>query len=109
MTSRAIAGDDTGVSAYGLFHSGNIVASATGFFKPAIALLDMLTTPAGGARPSRWPWLGWCDLSASFWFRSVNPLVGEPPTGKPDAGDPPVRFGGRGDGQPLLPIPIYKT
>jgi hypothetical protein len=27
---------------------------------------------------------------------SVNPLRGEPPTGEPDAAEPPVRFGGRG-------------
>ena len=26
-----------------------------------------------------------------------------PPTGKPDAGEPPVRFGGRGGGHPLSP------
>src|SRR2546428_10935005 len=34
----------------------------------------------------------------------TNPL-----TGKPDAGDPPVRFGGRGSGKPLsLPLsPFY--
>src|SRR5215470_1385449 len=85
---------------------GTLAASGTGL-KPAMDLLDMLTTAAGGARSWRWPWLGQCDLSASFWCRSVNPLRGEPPTGKPDAGNPPVRFGGRGDGQPLLPIPIY--
>lgn len=31
-----------------------------------------------------------------------------PPTGEPDAGDPPVRFGGRGDVVPshVLPTPI---
>jgi hypothetical protein len=32
----------------------------------------------------------------------------DPPTGEPDAGDPPVRFGGRGRHQPL-PTPIGKT
>ena len=46
MTSRAIAGDDTGVSAYGLIQPGTIAASGTGL-KPAIDFLDMLTTPAG--------------------------------------------------------------
>ncbi|MGA2959928.1 MAG: hypothetical protein ABSF48_29955, partial [Thermodesulfobacteriota bacterium] len=31
----------------------------------------------------------------------------KPPTGEPDAGDPPVRFGGRGDrNQSALPTPI---
>ena len=36
----------------------------------------------------------------------VLPLDGEPPTGEPDAGDPPVRFGGgrsRGPNRLLLP------
>lgn len=27
----------------------------------------------------------------------VSPYDGDPPTGEPDAGDPPVRFGGRED------------
>jgi hypothetical protein len=37
----------------------------------------------------------------------VNPLRGEPSTGKPCAGDPPARFGGRGDRtQSVLPTPI---
>ena len=30
----------------------------------------------------------------------------DPLTGKPDAGKPPVRFGGRGRGQPPVPTPI---
>src|SRR6267378_3132677 len=29
-----------------------------------------------------------------------------PPTGKPDAGNPLVRFGGRGGAQPSIPTPI---
>ena len=33
----------------------------------------------------------------------VNPLGGEPPTGEPDAGDPPVRFGGRGNSRSPYP------
>lgn len=33
--------------------------------------------------------------------RNANPLTGEP-----DAGDPPVRFGGRGKVQTLVPTPI---
>ena len=37
----------------------------------------------------------------------VNPCRGKPPIGEPDAGDPPVRFGGRGTGtQSCLPTPI---
>src|SRR2546425_9290812 len=33
----------------------------------------------------------------------VNPELGEPPTGKLDAGDPPVRFGGRGSSRSPYP------
>jgi hypothetical protein len=37
----------------------------------------------------------------------VSPLGGKPPTGEPDAGNPPVRFGGRGGAtQCLVPTPI---
>src|SRR4029077_20661739 len=40
-------------------------------------------------------------------FVTSNPHRGEPLTGKPDAGNPPVRFGGRGDRtQSVLPTPI---
>ena len=35
--------------------------------------------------------------------KTTNPLTGEP-----DAGDPPVRFGGRGKAQTLVPTPIAK-
>src|SRR5271170_3685963 len=43
--------------------------------------------------------------------REVNPvpdgaLTGKPPTGKPDAGDPPVRFGGRGS-LSRLSLPLF--
>ena len=31
---------------------------------------------------------------------------GNLPTGKPDAGNPPVRFGGRGDVKSVIPTPI---
>ena len=34
---------------------------------------------------------------------TTNPLTGEP-----DAGDPPVRFGGRGKVQTLVPTPIFR-
>jgi len=33
-------------------------------------------------------------------------LVEKPLTGEPDAGDPPVRFGGRGDVQTAIPTSI---
>src|SRR5438477_9742364 len=35
-------------------------------------------------------------------------LAETPLTGKPDAGNPPVRFGGRGSGNAALPTPIYR-
>ncbi|MEW6377298.1 MAG: hypothetical protein AB1502_16095, partial [Thermodesulfobacteriota bacterium] len=38
-----------------------------------------------------------------------NPREVIPPTGEPDAGDPHVRFGGRGDAnQCIIPTPIEK-
>src|SRR5208282_6527785 len=38
---------------------------------------------------------------------TFNPLVGKLSTGKPDAGNPPVRFGGRGGrNQSAVPTPI---
>src|SRR5437870_13281045 len=36
-------------------------------------------------------------------------LAETPLTGKPDAGNPPVRFGGRGSGNAALPTPIPQT
>src|SRR5260221_10597734 len=39
-----------------------------------------------------------------------NRSLTNPLTGEPDAGDPPVRFGGRGSGQPLsLPLSLYTS
>jgi hypothetical protein len=35
-----------------------------------------------------------------------EPISWSPLTGEPDAGDPPVRFGGREGGQSVLPTPI---
>ena len=35
-----------------------------------------------------------------------NRITTNPLTGEPDAGDPPVRFGGRGKVQSLVPTPI---
>ena len=35
----------------------------------------------------------------------IDPIEAQPPTGEPDAGDPQVRFGGRGSPQ-ALPTPI---
>ena len=38
-----------------------------------------------------------------------SPLGGKAPTGEPDAGDPPVRLGGRGEANQVLPTPINKA
>src|SRR5437016_10341695 len=43
------------------------------------------------------------------WNTALVPMVSlaeTPLTGKPDAGNPPVRFGGRGSGNAALPTPI---
>ncbi len=55
-------------------------------------------TPAGRAEKEREGNLGRAGAGSGPLTipRRVGPLEGEPPTGKPDAGDPPVRFGGRG-------------
>jgi hypothetical protein len=37
---------------------------------------------------------------------AVNRKTTNPLTGEPDAGDPPVRFGGRGEVKSLIPTPI---
>ena len=39
--------------------------------------------------------------------KSVNPYQGEPLTGEPDAGKPPVRFGGRGNRPTGSPYPYH--
>src|SRR5258705_13622998 len=44
----------------------------------------------------------WCsskcmECSLCFLCTRISPYRGEPLTGEPDAGDPPVRFGGRGN------------
>src|ERR1035441_3857956 len=40
---------------------------------------------------------------------AYNRSITKPLTGEPDAGDPPVRFGGRGKVQSLVPTPIRNT
>src|ERR1700675_2213049 len=47
-----------------------------------------------------------CSLLHMRLRRCVNPLGGELPTGEPDAGDPPVRFGGRGSETNRLSLPL---
>jgi hypothetical protein len=42
------------------------------------------------------------DEAKSRSLSTENPL-----TGKPDAGNPPVRFGGRGEVETLIPTPIF--
>ena len=41
--------------------------------------------------------------------KSRSPSTEHPPTGKPDAGDPPVRFGGRGGAHRAIPTPICRA
>src|SRR5215469_9883589 len=86
---------------------GTLAARGTGL-KPAMDLLDILMTAAGVQGDCGG--LGWASAISPHRSGSDRSILfrGEPPTGKPEAGNPPVRFGGRGDGQPLLPIPIYK-
>src|ERR1019366_2739087 len=40
---------------------------------------------------------------------AYNRSITKPLTGEPDAGDPPVRFGGRGKVQSLVPTPIHQA
>src|ERR1035438_18643 len=40
---------------------------------------------------------------------AYNRSITKPLTGEPDAGDPPVRFGGRGKVQSLVPTPIAQA
>src|SRR5205823_6602393 len=52
---------------------------------------------------TRWGCLIWKPPTRA----TVNPCRGELPTGEPDAGEPPVRFGGgRSRNQSALPTPI---
>src|SRR5512141_97573 len=45
--------------------------------------------------------------SSQTWRRVPEPVHQQPRTGKPDAGEPPVRFGWRATGQPVLyPLPF---
>jgi hypothetical protein len=68
-----------------------------------------------------WTWLGQCSMATGFLCQAGAALLGRssclgtsilsevrPPTGEPDAGEPPVRFGGRGDRDHMvLPTPIF--
>src|SRR5271167_2639310 len=72
-----------------------------------MALLAMLTAPLGvqGSVAT----LAETDTASPRRPRSDRSILLEarPPTGEPDAGDPPVRFGGRGDrDHSVLPTPI---
>jgi hypothetical protein len=83
-----------------------MLARLTGLI-PKMALLVMLTTPAGvqGSVAT----LAETDTASPRRPRLDRSILFEvrPPTGEPDAGDPPVRFGGRGDrDHSVLPTPI---
>jgi len=81
--------------------AGTAVASVTGF-DPLLTFLGMLTTPSGV--PGRCACSGWVRTISPRRSASDRSTLSEvrPPTGEPDAGDPPVRFGGGGAG-PLGP------
>jgi hypothetical protein len=107
MTSREIAGDDTGVSAHGLFHPEpswpaqlalNRPSTYSTCWRPRLGCKAIVVALAAGAVSPR----------RSGSDRSIL-LEGKPPTGEPDAGDPPVRFGGRGDRDHSVPPPLYYT
>jgi hypothetical protein len=62
---------------------------------------------------ARWPWVEyavWTERMLTRLEQSEPKLCiashQRPPTGKPDAGNPPVRFGGRGGVQTSIPTPI---
>src|ERR1035441_8960220 len=51
-----------------------------------------------------------CTACKRPMFATFNPLRGKLSTGKPDAGNPPVWFGGRGGrNQSVVPTPINTT
>src|SRR5690606_20499970 len=47
-----------------------------------------------------------CSALGQHMPKLPSPLRGNPSTGEPCAGDPPARFGGRGDANHVLPTPI---
>jgi hypothetical protein len=76
--------------------AGTAVVTVTGF-EPLLTFPGLLTTPFGV--PGRCVCPGWVSAISprrADLDRSTLSEVG-PPTGEPDAGDPPVRFGGRGE------------
>ena len=103
----AIDGDDTGVSACGL-NARNPRGQRD--WLRTVPLTHMLTTPLR-VQGSCASLAGLeCDLSdvAPVSDRSILCEV-RPPTGEPDAGDPPVRFGGRGIRiQSIPPTPVVQ-
>ena len=50
----------------------------------------------------------WVDLLSLNLGASAPTSKVRPPTGEPDAGNPPVRFGGRGEVLSLVPTPIQQ-
>ena len=57
----------------------------------------------GNANVAQAVWLGWSSQASAT--SGLAHFVG-PATGKPDARNGPVRFGGRGEAQSLVPTPI---
>ena len=87
--------------------------------EPAVWTERMLTALEQGVKGNRWfslidkVYSPRCLTAAAFQVEANQGAAGvdhsevKPSTGEPDAGNPPVRFGGRGDRiQSVLPTPI---
>ena len=89
--------------------AGTVLARPTGLI-PKIGLLAMLTAPLGGVQGSV-ATLAESDTASPRRPGSDRSTLSQvtPPTGEPDAGNPPVRFGGRGNlNQFSLPLYILQ-
>ena len=75
------------------------------YVEPSVWTERMLTALEAGVKGGKTPSLPSRGslVCLRLMRRCVNPQGGEPPTGEPYAGDPPVRFGGRG-AKALLPL-----
>ena len=107
----AVSGD--GIAAAGLDPTGN-VHRRWAWTDPTVWTDRMLTalehSVQGGKLAQRLPHRAWAVFPGAY--PSLGPSIlfeVTPPTGEPDAGDPHVRFGGRGDRtQSVLPTPICR-
>ena len=88
--------------------AGTVLARPTGLI-PKIGLLAMLTAPLGGVQGSV-ATLAESDTASPRRPGSDRSTLSQvtPPTGEPDAGNPPVRFGGRGNLNQFS-LPLYQA